>query len=133
MSQMGSTISILNLTCTVFWVSCEEILTTEAQRSQSSEYLILGNSFLRALCASAVQFPSPASHKRLKTHFYRRCVTCLNVSLQRHFLIKLGDLHRPLEPLTNHLRQRGRTGSPGTMYVIRGGFGNVPSQRKISP
>ncbi len=51
-----------------FWVFWEEIFTTETQRSQSSEYFLIKNSFLCALCASAVQTPSLASHKNLKNH-----------------------------------------------------------------
>ena len=42
--------------------SIEGIFTTEAQSSQSSEYFLIKNSLLRALralCASAVQSPSP--------------------------------------------------------------------------
>jgi len=43
----------------VFRVFYEEICTTETQSSQSSEYFLVKNSFLRDLSASAVQFPSP--------------------------------------------------------------------------
>jgi len=44
---------------------CEGVFTTETQSSQSSEYLLIKNSLLRALRAAAVQTPSPASHGSL--------------------------------------------------------------------
>ncbi len=53
----------------LFQVSCEEEFTTEAQSSQSSENFLIKNSLLRALRASAVQFPSPAPHESPKNLF----------------------------------------------------------------
>ena len=44
-----------------FRVSCVEVFTTEAQSSPSSEYLLIKNSLLRVLRASAVQLPNSGS------------------------------------------------------------------------
>ena len=57
----------------LFRVFCEKVFTAEAQSSQRSENFLTKNSFLRVLRASAVQSPSPASQKGLKTIFSLWC------------------------------------------------------------
>jgi len=53
-------------------VSCEAESTAEAPSSQSQENFLFKNSFLGALCAAAVQFPSGTSEKSLKTRKKQR-------------------------------------------------------------
>src|SRR6185295_8063790 len=45
-------------------ISCEEIITTESQRSQSPDQCPINKPSFRVLSASAVQFPTSSSQKR---------------------------------------------------------------------